>query len=693
MDERLTELEQTASLSGLLGWLNFSDGRPDPRWQKQLNDAYSFLAERGEAAPWQALLDALTAGLRNLHATAAAFRDVRQAEAALALAGRVLPAYRAHHADLLAHLDNRDLFTPFFLVRVFEAVLAQGVPVEDDEKAVAAVVHQLNDFVGHRPIAVLETRPQGEPYDHERHRPVPLYIRGAGTAWGRYHDLVESALEILRATDPGLLADAQFDPDLLDEFALDVRAYDHGHPVNRRPNYVFGEWDPHHIDNQGRYRRYVARAITLDAILERVDQAAPADRGDLLWEGAAVLAGTVLMATGVSGAGPSAHDSATTLAVLLPNIARYRDAFYAQWLRKRGGDHGDRLRQEASATRQPFGGARQGLNAFLARHRAAQLQQRYLALIYAQMGYAEAGREEAARIPAVSVRMLSEVLNRLTSGQVETGRGELRRAAALLPEIEDLLHRGVACGAFADPWNILGFQGLFPLSAAREDAVRDGRLDELVQVVEQIFNLYARLSGEAAAAGDEALVRSLTEGMGRLAAWWDPFATAEVSDVRRVHGGEAAASARQVAAALSGWRRRGEAAADLAFWRGQLDHFRSPKTFALVVDALLGKGDFRSALALLASWLGQAEQVPLEDGVYSFHVLALRWMLAVARPDDAGARGRLRRKNVGRWSSSSSTTWRPTGRTTGKSRRWTSSRRGRRKRRRKKTSMGRLTRT
>ena len=140
----------------------------------------------------------------------------------------------------------------------------------------------------------------------------------------------------------------------------------------------------------------------------------------------------------------------------------------------------------------------------------------------------------------------------------------MRRAAALLPEIEDLLHRGIACGAFADPWNILGFQGLFPLSPAREDSMRDPRLDELVQVVEQIFNLYARLSGEAAAAGDEALVRSLTEGMGRLAAWWDPFATAEVSDVRRVHGGEAAASARQVAAALSGWRQRGEAAADLA---------------------------------------------------------------------------------------------------------------------------------
>ena len=261
---------------------------------------------------------------------------MRQAEAALTLAGRVLPAYRAHHADLLAHLDNRDLFTPFFLVRVFEAVLAQGVAAEDEGEAVAAVVHRLNDFVGHRPIAVLETRPQGEPYDHERHRPVPLHIRGAGTAWGRYRDLVDAALEILKATDPGLLAEAQFDPDLLDEFALDMRAYDHGHPVNRRPNYVFGEWDPHHIDNQGRYRRYVARGITLNAILARRTGRTRRPRRRAV-EGAAVLAGTVLMASGVSGAGPSAHDSTTTLAVLLPHIARYRDAFYEQWLRKRGG--------------------------------------------------------------------------------------------------------------------------------------------------------------------------------------------------------------------------------------------------------------------------------------------------------------------------------------------------------------------
>src|SRR6202011_4934086 len=118
--------------------------------------------------------------------------------------------------------------------------------------------------------------------------------------------------------------------------------------------------------------------------------------------------------------------------------------------------------------------------------------------------------------------------------------GDFRRAAARLPEIEDLLYRGVACGAFADPWNILGFQGLFPLSAAREDSLRDPRLDELVQVVDQLFNLYARLISEAAAQGEKTLIERLQEGLDNLSGWWDRFATFEVSDIRRVHGGETA---------------------------------------------------------------------------------------------------------------------------------------------------------
>src|SRR5690348_835810 len=84
VDERYAELERAVSVSGLLGYLNFSDGRPDPRWQKQLNDAYAFFAQRGEPRPWLALLEGLKAGLDKLHAGgSSAFRDVRQAAAAL----------------------------------------------------------------------------------------------------------------------------------------------------------------------------------------------------------------------------------------------------------------------------------------------------------------------------------------------------------------------------------------------------------------------------------------------------------------------------------------------------------------------------------------------------------------------------------------------------------------------------------
>src|SRR5205807_1962707 len=178
---------------------------------------------------------------------------------------------------------------------------------------VGGALHKLNDFVGHRPIAILETRPRGEPYDHERVRPIPLFLRGAGVAWGRYQQFVKLVLDILAEAEPAIQQEAGFDPRLLDEFALDPRAYDHGHPVNRRPNYVFGEWDPHHLDDQGRFRRYVARQITLDALLERVQHPGDLNPDELLTEAAAVLAGTVLMATGISGPSPTASDSSVTL--------------------------------------------------------------------------------------------------------------------------------------------------------------------------------------------------------------------------------------------------------------------------------------------------------------------------------------------------------------------------------------------
>ena len=109
--------------------------------------------------------------------------------------------------------------------------------------------------------------------------------------------------------------------------------------------------------------------MTLDAMLSRLD--APPQRhsgngndggtaitrDELLFEAAAVLAGTILMASGTTGNGPGCHNSDVTLSNLLPHIAAYRDQFYEELLARTTGPHGDRLRAESQRTRQPFGGA------------------------------------------------------------------------------------------------------------------------------------------------------------------------------------------------------------------------------------------------------------------------------------------------------------------------------------------------
>src|SRR5690606_19368852 len=106
----------------------------------------------------------------------------------------------------------------------------------------------------------------------------PLYIRGAGVGVGRYHDIVTLALEILKSTDPTILRRAWFDPNHLDELAFDPRAYDFDHPANKRPNYHFGQWDPHLIDGSGFYRRFVVQQVTLDVLLDRVEESGEVPR-------------------------------------------------------------------------------------------------------------------------------------------------------------------------------------------------------------------------------------------------------------------------------------------------------------------------------------------------------------------------------------------------------------------------------
>ncbi len=613
----------------MLGYLNFSSGSPDCRFLRNLNELVGQIEAAGTPPGDSAavLHKRLEEKLAELAGRSPVFADAEQARAVLGLVFQaVLPAYRRHHRDLLFHLSDGELLRPLFIGRVVEAVLSEGPSWEETPRIVAGALARLNDFLGHRPLAVLNTAQKIEPYPHERVRPIPWFIAGAGTGVGAYHEVISLALDLLRDTDPALLEAACFDPKLLDELAIDPRAYDFNHPVNKRPNYHFGQWDPHALDGQGRYRRFVVQQVTLDALLERVHSASTIPREELLFEAAAVLAGTILMASGTSGGSPSAHDSTTSLSTLLPQIAAYRDAFYHQLFDRLSGSHAARLTAEIAALHQPFAAARQHLNAELARRRALQMQHVHLALLFARLGFPEAAERQSQIVPAVSARMICQIHCLMTAAHRAADRGRPADGVSFLTQIEDLLHRGIECGAIVDPWNILGFGGQFSLFPAVENSIPDSRVDELLEMMERLFQTYARLWHQAAASDDAEVLGRLPRDFQHLAEWWDQFATGSVSGMRWVSGRESLAAARRVADALSAWHQAGAGGGDLNFWRPYVAEFDSPQAYEWVIEALLEKRDLAAAMSLLVHWLGRAEEVRLDEGSHSFHSLAERWL-------------------------------------------------------------------
>lgn len=620
-------IAEQAPLQEILGYLNFSSGTSDAAFLRRVSELWEKMAAAGVAPKDYCAVaqQLLAAKLKELAASNTAFQNAEQAQHVLPLVfEELLPAYRRHHRDLLFHQTD-DLWQPFFIGRAVEAVLAAGAPWTESKRIVKEALSRLNDFIGYRPVPVLETHKHAA-YAHERVRPVPLFIAGAGVAVGKYRELIEQTLEILRNTDPEILEAAWFDLGALDELAFDPRAYDFNHPVNRRPNYHFGTWDQHLIDNKGRYRRFVLQQCMLDAVLTRVKNANGLTREEALFEAGAVLAGTILMASGTTGGGPETHDSSVSLANLLPVIARYRDRFYQQLLAHASGKRRQRLEEEATTRRQPFAGARQHLNTELARLRALQLQHVQLALIFARLGYSEAAMRQSEIVPAASARMVCQMECLLAEGHRAADVGKLNDAFAVLPQIEDLLRRAIECGAVIDPWNVLGFGGQFSLFPAMENAIPDPRVDELLELMEQIFALYANVWHAAAIADDVEVQKQVATAFRQLAQWWDQFATSAVEGIEEVSGSEAAAAAERVAGALAAWHKAGAAAGQVSFWRPQVEEFDSPQAYSRVIEVLLDKPDLQAAMALLMQWLSEAENVRLGEGGHSFYALAIYWL-------------------------------------------------------------------
>ncbi len=617
------------SLQRLAGYLNFSSGASDPSTLAAWNDVYDGASQGNPLSgppAWLVLKDWLSETIDRLEKESPAFRDCSQARTLVRLLwSELLPAYLDFHRDLLFHQEPELLFNGFFLARCAEVLLSE-LSCADDEAIVQATIQRLNDFVGYRPVAILENR-RCEPYPHETVRPVPLFVRGAGVSAGPYHHVVSLALEVLRQTDPEILAAAAFDLEQLDELALDPRAYDFDHPVNRRPNYHFGQWDERCVSQRGYYTRFVIRQVTLDSLLGRVTDHPELDRGEMIAEAAAVLAGTILMASGVSGWGPGAHTSDVTLGSLMKPIATYRDAFYEDVLQRISGQHAARLKDEQQLRRQPFGAARQHLNASLALRRAAQLQHVQLSRLYARMGYAEAAERQADAVPVPSARMMARIDSVMTLGLRALRAGKLDEARSIPRQTFELFQRGIKCGALVDPWDILGFGGNFSLFPSPEAAVHDTRVDDIVYLVEQLFGFTARVWSEAAARDDEAVYAEMEAIYSEIAEWWRVFAAHTVESVEAADPHDSFESARLVARALRLWHRGGAAAGDVAFWAPHADLFDSPRAYALVISALLERQDFVPAMALLVHWLGNADRVGLRQGGSSLPRLAERWLL------------------------------------------------------------------
>ncbi len=644
MSQRKEDDPKTLDLVQVLGYLNFSSGKPDPKTLCSLNRLYAAALPGSPYAgmpAWLQIQQWLQDLIVVLPESNSAFQECEQANALLELLWLyLLPSYLDFHRDLLFHQEPEGVFNGFFLGRAMEAILQQGGPWDEIDRIVEGAIRHLNDFVGYRPVAVLEGR-RLEPYAHEWVRPIPLYIAGVGVTAGPYEAVISQAIDILQSTAADILHRASFDLAMLDELALDPRAYDFDHPVNRRPNYHFGQWDPNHIDGSGNFRRFVIQQVTLDALLARVDEEDQLPRDELLFEAAAVLAGTMLMASGICGSGPGAFASTVTLASLLPIIAQYRDEFYEQLLERQTGSHLARLLEEQKIRRQPFGGARQYLNTHLARQRASQLEHVQLARLFARMGHASAAKEQSDFVPVPSARLIARIDCLITAGNHFLQVNSVDEAAAIPPQVMDLIFRGIECGAIVDPWNILGFSGNFARFHGPDSAVQDHRIDDLVSLIEHVFALQSRIWREAAASGRKELCQSAQQQLQSGTQWWRQFAAHEVSDVQATDPQETYNSARLVATALGLWHAGGAEAGDVKFWAPHAELFDSPKAYALVVESLLERNDFVASMGLLVHWLSQASRVGLQSGSASFSDLARQWLQRLEQTLTGQVNGRM----------------------------------------------------
>ena len=172
-----------AALRKVLGYLNLSSGTFDPQFYQAMNEAFASAAADSPAGqpPWRTLREQLDTELAAMAGKTAGFESTEQAAELIRLVfDGVLPEYKKFHRDLLGHQDEEALYRPFFIAKACQATLGQEGPWSETSRVVRGALDRLNDFIGHRPVAVLRHAQKIEPYRHEWVCPIPLFSRGGG---------------------------------------------------------------------------------------------------------------------------------------------------------------------------------------------------------------------------------------------------------------------------------------------------------------------------------------------------------------------------------------------------------------------------------------------------------------------------------------------------------------------------------
>ena len=179
---------------GLLGYLNFSNGSRDYGAFNNWNLLFAHFGVNDLRSIHEYLLEQL----QELQVENSAFQDSSQATRVLEiLFGQMLDAYYSYHHDLLFHISKERLIEPFFIATLAEAVLTQQSTSDDVDEIVQNSILQVNDFIGYRPVALLENGRMVQAYPHEKFALIPLSFKETGTAVGKYQDLIQKTLSLL----------------------------------------------------------------------------------------------------------------------------------------------------------------------------------------------------------------------------------------------------------------------------------------------------------------------------------------------------------------------------------------------------------------------------------------------------------------------------------------------------------------